>query len=255
LEIIINDDASTDGTRSIVDAISDRRVRFFQNSVNVGPVRNWNLAIKKASGEFVGLLNHDDLYNPFWLTFAVHSLKKYPHIGWVQSAFQIIDDKGQILQVISPFAETGEIERTEAFLRTATLNGLGPGFLVRRTILEMCNYYDPAAGPGADNDLYLRLAAKYPLYYSNTPLVSWRLHSTNLTHRWGVSEQIVEGFYVLQKAFTDPSLSEELRLMRESCYDYFYRKVISRREELIKIGDLIEAQRITCVLRDNGWND
>jgi hypothetical protein len=110
-------------------------------------------------------------------------------------------------------------------------------------------------GPGADNDLYLRLAATYPLYYSTTAHVACRLHAGNLTHRWGVVQQATGGFYTLRKIFADPALPEELRAYRNACYAYYCRKVIARREKLFQRGDVETARELTRLLRENGCKD
>ncbi|MBW2038910.1 MAG: glycosyltransferase [Deltaproteobacteria bacterium] len=255
LEIIINDDVSTDKTREIVESFSNRRVCFFQNESNLGVPKNWNRVLEKASGEFVGLLNHDDLYGPFWLTFAVHVLEKHPHVGWVATAFRIIDDKDQTLDVVSRLAETGEYSRNEAFLCVAKLDGLGPGYIARREILEEVGYYDEVAGPSADNDLFLRLASRYPLYYSNYPHAAWRLHADNLTHRWGPIEQTTEGLRMLNKIFSNDALPEELRKHKKSCYIYYYHKVLVGIRELLKKGDLETVQHLIRLLYTNGYRD
>ncbi|HUL32094.1 MAG TPA: glycosyltransferase family 2 protein, partial [Thermodesulfobacteriota bacterium] len=70
-EIIISDDASTDSTFKVIESFHDGRISVYRNERNLGVVRNWNQALTKATGDYVGLLNHDDLYGPFWLTFAV----------------------------------------------------------------------------------------------------------------------------------------------------------------------------------------
>lgn len=255
LEIIVNDDASTDNTREIVEAFRDERVHFFGNESNLGPVKNWNRALKRASGEFVGLLNHDDLYGPFWLTRAVHVLDKYPHIGWVASAHLIINGEGRTLRVLSRFPETREYSRSEAFLRVARLDGLGPGHIVRREILEQVGYYDEEAGPSADSDLFLRLASRYLLYYSTYPHTAWRRHADNLTHRWGIVEQIADGLKILNKAFSDDALPEELRQCKRSCYTYYYQKVLDRARELLQRGDLETVQHLIRLLYVNDYRD
>jgi len=225
-EIIVNDDASTDNTADIVHSFQDSRIRFYQNDTNTGPVKNWNLAVKNATGEYVSLLNHDDLYGPFWLSFAVHNLEKHPHIGWIATAFRVIDENENTLKIVSRFPKTGEINKADAFLEVSKLNGLGPGFIARKSVLEEIGYYDEDAGPGADNDLFLRLAARFSLCYSATnPLTAWRLHQTNLTNSWGPIEQGIEGFRMLNKIFDDPTLPLELQQFRESSLNYFYRKL------------------------------
>jgi glycosyltransferase involved in cell wall biosynthesis len=230
-EIIINDDASTDSTLSVVESIHDGRIRVYRNEQNLGAVRNWNRALAKATGDYVSLLNHDDLYGPFWLSFAVHHLEKNPHIGWVATAHHIIDADGRPLAVICRFPVTGEIPRTEAFLEIAKLNGLGPGFVARRELLEEMGYYDVDAGPQADNDLFLRLAAKHALYYSATyPHTAWRLHADNLTHRWSLAEQSLQGVRTLEKVFSHPCLPQELCRYKTKCLNYYLDKVKVRAE-------------------------
>ena len=63
VEIIVSDDASTDNTREAVQRFEDKRILFLGNGTRLGVPANRNRALRKASGEFVGLLNHDDLYS------------------------------------------------------------------------------------------------------------------------------------------------------------------------------------------------
>jgi glycosyltransferase involved in cell wall biosynthesis len=256
LEIIVSDDASTDNTREIVAGFDDGRVRFFQNETNLGAPKNWNRALEKASGEFIGLLNHDDLYGPFWLTFAVYVLRRYSHIGWVVSAGRIVDEKGQTLSIDSRFPATREYSRNEAFLCTAKLGGMGPGVIVRREILEEVGYYDAEAGPYADHDLCLRLASRYPLYYSNNPHhAAWRYHADNLTHRCMYGEvgmRAIDCLKRLNKVFRDDAFPEELRKCEKECYTYFYDLIITRCMELLKSGEIETVQRLVRLLSANG---
>ncbi|MGA3086097.1 MAG: glycosyltransferase [Thermodesulfobacteriota bacterium] len=255
-EIIVNDDASTDNTREVVHSFQDSRIRFYQNDKNVGTVQNWNLAIKKACGEYAGLLNHDDLYGPFWLTFAVHQLEKHPHICWVATAHRIIDENGKTLDGVSRFPKTGEINRTEAFLEIAKQYGLGPGFIARRRVLDEIGYYDEEVGPSADNDLFLRLAARYPLFYcANYPHTAWRLHQSNLTHRWGPIEQTTEGIRILNKNFDNHTLPQELQQYRDSCLSYYLRKSKTYADQFFDVNDQNTYNKIIHILKLNGYTD
>jgi glycosyltransferase involved in cell wall biosynthesis len=65
-EIIIADDASTDGSRDIVTAFADRNARIrpvFRES-NLGVAANRDLAIREAAGELITTLDGDDLFLP-----------------------------------------------------------------------------------------------------------------------------------------------------------------------------------------------
>jgi glycosyltransferase involved in cell wall biosynthesis len=250
IEIIISDDASTDDTVKIIESLQDRRIRLYQNGRNEGPVRNWNRAVTQATGEYVSLLNHDDQFGPFWPLFAVHHLERSPHIGWVATAFHVIDTWERPLALRSRFRTTGEIPKDVAFLETAKLNGLGPGFVVRRKILEEVGYYDENAGPGADNDLFLRLAAKYPLFYCAThPHTSWRLHEHNLTHRWGILEQARECIRMLKKIFSDPYLSPDLAKYSHVCIENFIHKSMDYAENCLRHEDEKTYRELLMLIR------
>ncbi len=253
LEIIVNDDASTDSTAKIVQSFDDPRLHLYRNGHNLGVPANWNRALEKASGAFIGLLNHDDLYGPFWIGYAVHILSKNSRIGWIATAARFIDGEGQTLGGESHFSQTGERSLREVFLCIARLNGFAPAYIARREVLETVGVYDTEAGPSADNDLYLRLAARARLWYSSNPHhAARRLHSQNLTHRWGLVAQTAEGLRMLNKAFTDDALPQELRSEEKNCTRYFYQKVLARAQELLEKGDLETVHQLIQLLHAHG---
>jgi glycosyltransferase involved in cell wall biosynthesis len=63
LEIVISDNASTDGTSELCRryAAADRRIRYFRNESNLGVVRNFGQAVLRSSGTYFMWLAHDDL--------------------------------------------------------------------------------------------------------------------------------------------------------------------------------------------------
>lgn len=254
LEIAVTDDASTDDTLQIVQEVDDPRIRWYRNPKTLGPAANWNQALSKTRGDFIGLLNHDDLYGPFWLSFAIHTLDKYPTVGWVSTAFHIIDEVGNARATVRRFEETGPIDRETAFLQIAQLDGLGPAYLARREVIKAVGGYDEEIGPSSDNDLYLRLAAHYPLYYSCNPHhAAWRRHAGNLTDRWSIVDQATEGLKTLRKVFEDDALPPELRRHKATCYTYFYRKTMNRAIELLAEGQIHTVQRIVDALHTLGY--
>ena len=61
IEVIVNDDCSTDNTMDIVRSMNDSRIKIYANEENLGLVRNWNMTVSYATGEFVKLMCQDDL--------------------------------------------------------------------------------------------------------------------------------------------------------------------------------------------------
>src|SRR5437879_4126737 len=65
-EVVIVDNASTDGTWQVCQAFAakDSRVRIFRDPVNIGPVRNLQRCIQEARGQYGKILFSDDLIKP-----------------------------------------------------------------------------------------------------------------------------------------------------------------------------------------------
>lgn len=86
LEIIVTDDASTDGTEEMMKSYHDReKVKYYRQPVNVGISKNVCHALYNlASGKYATLLDHDDyLIDDSYITAAVDFLEKNPHVSFV----------------------------------------------------------------------------------------------------------------------------------------------------------------------------
>lgn len=75
-ELIICDDASTDGTWDILleYANMDCRIKVFRNLQNIGVTKNFERAIKKCSGEFIAFSDQDDIWLPDHLEILLNGI-------------------------------------------------------------------------------------------------------------------------------------------------------------------------------------
>jgi glycosyltransferase involved in cell wall biosynthesis len=80
LELIIYDNASTDGTEQICRAFAqaDSRVQYFRNPKNLGAAANYNLCFERARGIYFKWAAHDDLLAPDYLSKTVAALEAKP---------------------------------------------------------------------------------------------------------------------------------------------------------------------------------
>lgn len=74
IELLIIDDHSTDATveicQSLQAAYSSKNISLYVNAENFGPAFSRNLGIQKSSGEYLILLDDDDIYSPLMLELA-----------------------------------------------------------------------------------------------------------------------------------------------------------------------------------------
>jgi glycosyltransferase involved in cell wall biosynthesis len=91
IEIIVNDNQSTDNTWEVLQAWSkkDSRIKIFQNEKNFGPVYNWNAALKHCNGEYLKVLYSDDTIEAECITECVKVLEANPQTGLVFTSAMI----------------------------------------------------------------------------------------------------------------------------------------------------------------------
>jgi glycosyltransferase involved in cell wall biosynthesis len=252
LELIISDDASVDNTKEIVLKNSDKRIFFFENRSRIGTPRNWNRALRKASGKYIGLLNHDDEYGPFWIYYAVKILNENPNIGWVISAFRIIDENNKILNTQLNLGNSQLFKIETAFSKAITESGFGFGYIARRQLVEEIGWYDAAAGPYADYDLMIRMAAKTQGYYSNNPMhLAWRVHGNNLTERITASDRAFYMLRILDKTFKNKQLPEELKKQKKHSYSFAFELIGEWINQAKQKNDLVELTKLCSLTNPN----
>ncbi len=143
-ELIISDNASTDGTSSICRDFErrDPRVQYSRNETNVGAAVNYNRLVDMARGEYFKWAAHDDLCAPEYLEQCVDVLDREPSVVVCYPRTRIIDeegrDKGEYpddLHLDSPrtherfrdvmFREAGECNAVFGLIRTPVLRRTG----------------------------------------------------------------------------------------------------------------------------------
>lgn len=85
-ECIIVDDGSTDGTSEFLDTLTDSRFKVVHLHNNSGRAIARQTALDAAHGEFIAMLDADDLYHPDKLKRQVDFLINHPEISLVSSA-------------------------------------------------------------------------------------------------------------------------------------------------------------------------
>jgi glycosyltransferase involved in cell wall biosynthesis len=99
-ELVVCDDRSSDGTVATVHAFAQRApfpVRLEVNERNLGPTKNFELAISRCEGEFIALCDQDDIWYPSKIERSVGALLQNEDVGYVFSDADLMDEQGRAL--------------------------------------------------------------------------------------------------------------------------------------------------------------
>jgi glycosyltransferase involved in cell wall biosynthesis len=95
-EVVISDNASTDGTEEIARSYVrlDPRFRYRRNRSNLGAARNYNLLFQESSTRYFKWMPHDDVMAPTYLSRCADALDRRPSAVLATSQVRLIDEDG-----------------------------------------------------------------------------------------------------------------------------------------------------------------
>lgn len=183
-EIVVSDNASTDGTREIVESFRAPRVRYRRNETNVGAFPNWNLAVREARGEHIAVYHADDVYHADILTAESGFLSEHPEAGAVFALDDWIDEEGRRIgeSRLPPELVGRNLYDFHDVFESLLLHGNNflrcPTFMARRTVFELVGFFDEQLEPfrsARDLEFFLRLLREYPIGIIDRKLVRYRI--------------------------------------------------------------------------------
>ena len=155
-------------------AKSDERITFSRRNENGHISRSSNDALAMASGEYVALLDHDDVLAPEALFSFVSLLNRHPEADFVYSDEDKIDDDGKRS---SPFFKPDW--SPDSFLTRMYTSHLA---VFRRSLLEEIGGFRVGFEGSQDYDLVLRITEKTDkIFHIPEVLYHWRVHSGSVT--------------------------------------------------------------------------
>jgi glycosyltransferase involved in cell wall biosynthesis len=183
-ELIIVDDMSTDNTDEVVEKyLSDERIRYYKNKVNLGLVENFNKCLSYAKGEYIKFLLADDKFEPRLLEKFVAIMEQYPNVSLVTSNRDIFGSaaKKRVLPMVG--LQEGKKVIFES-LREGNGNWIGEPTTVmfRKSDLKIGNfnadYYCLV-----DWEMWLRLLTVGDCYIIPEILSHFRVHSNQASKK------------------------------------------------------------------------
>lgn len=179
VEIIVVDDGSKDGTRAILSTYGDR-IRVIENDINQGVSISRNIAIDNSKGDYIALLDHDDLWHPQKLEKQMSLFNSNPRLGLVYCDAYYEkggQDRWRSFQINQPFRGiTFDKLLEHNFVLCLTA-------VIPRRVLMQVRWFHPDLNCGEDYDLFLRIAERFPIDFVDEPLATYRVHAENYSHR------------------------------------------------------------------------
>ena len=137
-EIVICDDGSADGTYELLAKYSDARIRLYRNLERLGHVQNFAKAIALASGEFIALSDHDDVWVAKRLERMLSELRRFPGHVLIVGDFLDVDDDNNVLPRPGLGASPSNmlLQLIKIFLGKAKY--FGCTFMFRKELKKLC---------------------------------------------------------------------------------------------------------------------
>lgn len=176
-ELLVVDDASTDGGLDLVRAIDDPRIRILESPVNTGRAAAANRGFEAARGEYIAVLDADDRMVPDRLAKQVAFMDAHPEVGASGGYLGVLGDPATVMQI--PLDDAGA--RAKALYGMTVWYG---ACIIRHSVLmESGVRCDPDwLLPGMDHLFMARLSRHTRLANLPEVLTEYRLGEQNMRH-------------------------------------------------------------------------
>jgi glycosyltransferase involved in cell wall biosynthesis len=270
-EILLSDNASTDGSVALARSLADPRVQIHVNSVNVGFGGNLDRAARMAAGDWMIMLSSDDLARPEALSTyrnVIEALGPAADRAVLTSAMDMISSDDRVIDHVGWEESVWRgAERSPELERAAggPVYGIAADELLRRCLAQMKNPFNFAAtcyprhlyqaveGYGAGRlinpDKYFHwklLGVADRAYFVDRPLFAYRVHTQNQNSQeaaGGALKYLVDEY--VSTLELDAAVLARLGVTRESLGDALVEHDIARHGlATLAKGNRVRARRI-----------
>jgi cellulose synthase/poly-beta-1,6-N-acetylglucosamine synthase-like glycosyltransferase len=194
IEVIVCDNASTDGTKEFLQHLGDSRVKYVRHDLPIPPLENWNSWTPTAEGDLATFLPDDDKLEPRFVETCVREFAEKDDTVLVKAGCFIIDVDSNIVSRYLPFKESSSgvqyiMDRINP--RCSELS-LGSGYLFKRRDFVAMGGFVYTGFPQlhtVDDYLWFRIALLGGVVrYVNEELWDYRSHPSNMARVRGLRE-------------------------------------------------------------------
>ena len=180
IEIIIVDDASTDGTQDFLNSLDD--VSLFFNETNKGISKNLNFAVNQTDAEYIIFLGHDDSLPYTHVEKMLQEIKSDPQIALVHCNSLKIDADGRILALSKDNLE--QCRRSNKSMYHLAIDNFiqSCGLIFDRKKYIQIGGWDESYKLYGEYLSYIKFAQRWKIHYCDKTHGYYRVHTGSMMH-------------------------------------------------------------------------
>ncbi|GAB1538523.1 glycosyltransferase [Scytonema sp. NUACC21] len=254
-EVLIIDDGSPDRSIEICQQFTDSRIKIIRQE-NRGLAGARNTGIRQAEGEYLALIDADDLWLPEKLEKHIAHLEKSPAVGVSFSLSAFIDEAGQPLGTYHMPKLSGI---TPPYLLCHDPVGNGSAGVYRREVFEGIKFQDNLHGfvedfyfeerfrMSQDMELLLRIALQTPWQIEGIPeaLTLYRVTGGTLSSNWSKKVEAWEKVIERVRSYAPELIAQRANQSRAYQFRYLARRAVRLQAEGAIAVQLINRALLT----------
>jgi glycosyltransferase involved in cell wall biosynthesis len=229
-ELIIWDDGSTDNTVKKLEEITDVRVSYYHSRDNKGAAYARNQLFKLAQGEYIALMDSDDLCHPDRFNIQLNYLKSHEGIDIVGTDFSCFGDDSSVSEIEETMPTESNEVLWSAFFHLQICNA---SIMFRSKVLDFVGGYDVQFMTSAEDlDFVYRALLRFKMCNISQKLYFVRKHNQSASFQF--REKQIKNTDFLRRRFTKSFFSSQISDATILFLTNFHRGVVPIKKEAYK---------------------
>lgn len=245
-EFIIINDGSTDSTKEIIESYKDPRIKLINHNINRGVYNSRNEAFRIACGNYIALIDSDDICFLDRFQKQVSFMSKNPEVDLIGGRVQTIDEKSKIIGII----ETNYDRNIIKWFQIIKNQFINSTVFFRKELLNKIGYCNEKYFYAGDYDFFSRAIRLANTRNISEFVVQYRIHKESIT---GAPET-----YRLQQKFVSEIIFNNVKYyinLNQNDFDIFIDAIkngeISSVKNFIKVRKLYEELFNAFIKKEN----
>lgn len=235
LELIVIDDASSDNTPELVQAMAalDSRIKYHRAEPIGAPSGVRNVGLRLAQGDLIAFLDADDAYYPESLARRLQYLSDHPDCNAVYGFAQTMNEAGEdisqdfnlVQQGNGEYALPSGYHHSWKYILESGISCLLPGLMLRKSTLDRVGLFNEELCGPEDYQFYVRLFIDDFDAVSAIPLYAYRyrVYSSSLTKAPEKMERVLQSCLTLYDwLHAHPAVADEIAQYKHRSFTTVY---------------------------------